>query len=487
MNSSNLLWNDFDVYQRRYKKSANALVAMRSVLRDRNPVGSEGDEFLAMFDRVTAFDANLFTRVWSDPTAYFWTRLGYEFLGNCLAPGSLSALAEANAKERGLDGDPHSALKAHLSDFNRFVLGLAILSGQDVKFRTPLEVRLPFAIPGTELVVEGRELVSLTGFLDDCIQFERDARSGSLSLTRGTGDALSCYESPVATIADYRLALKPEMFNLPGLAVGGPLLEVSRTFERQQVGLTEQALNTIDRYAPASFQHLRTLMRAIALKPPGVGSYTNISHSDLPGSFVCTVIRNEYWMADAFIHEFYHNRLFFIEELGAFFDRADDNQANAGEFYSPWRNDLRPLHGLLHGLYVYIPLWRFWFSVASDGDVHGDLLLAARDQVLRGALQLAVAVAQLRRNARFSEFGAEIFNAMAAEVESIFATTRALRFPRDLPAMTCDDDGVLSRQIGLTDGRQLSVTEAILRHADRFDHARQCEDLDSIVTRCCAS
>ena len=481
MNISDLLWNDFDIYQRRYLKSANALVAMRGVLQERKPIGRNGDEFLALFDRAAGFDAGLFTRVWSDPTAYFWTRLGYEFLGNCLAPGPLSPLAEASARDRGAKGDPLAALIAHLGDFKRYVLALAILSVQEIHFRAPLEVQLPFAIPATNLVIAGSDRLTITGFDRASIKYESNGKSASLALTGSDEGAAICREAPVARVAGYELPLRPEMFNLPGLAVGGPLLEVTPDFERRQLQLAEASLQLINRYVPDSFRHFRSLMRTIALKPPGIGDYTNISHSDLPGSFVCTVVPNEYWMADAFVHEFYHNRLFFIEEQGAFFANLEDNRATAGRFYSPWRNDLRPLHGLFHGLYVYIPLWRLWFAVFEARQAKGELLDAARDQILRTAYQLAIAVSQLRRYAEFSEFGARLFASIAAEVESICKTTRALRFPRDLPAMTCDDDGIIAPQIGRADGRALSVIDTIVRHAEQFDEDHQCEDLGTIL------
>lgn len=48
-------------------------------------------------------------------------------------------------------------------------------------------------------------------------------------------------------------------------------------------------------------------------------------------------------MADALIHEYFHNRLFFILDRNEILANADNNEGEeAGEFYSPWRDDLRP-------------------------------------------------------------------------------------------------------------------------------------------------
>jgi hypothetical protein len=78
-----------------------------------------------------------------------------------------------------------------------------------------------------------------------------------------------------------------------------------------QIELTEQALALTQRHAPVAFAHFEELIRSIALKSSGLGKYTNISHSDLPGSFVCTVVREPYFLADSLINEMYPNRFLY--------------------------------------------------------------------------------------------------------------------------------------------------------------------------------
>ena len=152
MNAADILWNDQGLYHARYEKTASALIAIEHVL-DRNRIlGGRESEFLELCQRVAATDSAAFTRVWHDPTSYFWVRLAYEFVGNCITPSPLSALGQSCARARGtVDG--RSTLSAHLDDFKRFVLALSIVSDSEQSFRAPLEVTLPFAIPSTRLVI----------------------------------------------------------------------------------------------------------------------------------------------------------------------------------------------------------------------------------------------------------------------------------------------------------------------------------------------
>jgi len=480
VNAADILWNDEGLYQARYQKTGAALIAISQALDRNRPLDGAESEFLELYQRVAATDPDVFTRVWRDPTAYFWVRLAYEFVGNCLAPAPLSTLAESVAQARGAT-DSKSALKAHLGDFKRFVVALGIVAGADQTFPTPLEVVLPFAIPSSRLVVTGEGNLLIDALEDGHLKVTRDGKKLRLPLSPSSIGSLTIRESPVAIAQDYSLMLQPEAFNLPGLKEGEPLRLMPASYQSEHVTLTAKALELIHRHCPATFEHFCDVIRLIALKPSAVGDYSNISHSDLPGSFVVTVTNDPYLMADFFIHEFHHNRFFFVEELGAFFAHQRDNLMTRSDYYSPFRDDPRPLHGIFHGLYVYLAVWRFWYAVYRSGETSGLRLAAVMDQVALVSAQIAISVAQLKRFAEFTPLGAELFEAMANESARIREMTRALRFPIDLPFMRCDDDGVFSIRREEGSDQPLSVRRAILRHAELYDLHHQCEDLDSII------
>jgi HEXXH motif-containing protein len=52
-------------------------------------------------------------------------------------------------------------------------------------------------------------------------------------------------------------------------------------------------------------------------------------------------------LAEAIVHEYFHNELFLHQESAELFDTRDEL------YYSPWRDDARPLNGLFHGAFVF--------------------------------------------------------------------------------------------------------------------------------------
>jgi len=478
--AADILWHDEGLYHARYEKTTSALIAIHQALERNRPLDGAEAEFLELYRRVAAADPDAFTTVWRDPTAYFWVRLAYEFVGNCLAPGPLSGLAESVSRAHGAI-DATSALKLHLSDFKRFVLALGIVAGTDQIFSTPLEVDLPFAIPASRVVIAGDGKLLIDALTDRHLAVTRDGRKLRLPLTPTSIDSLTIRESPLAVADDYSVMLQPEAFNLPGVKEGEPLRGIPPSYQSEHVTLVSQALELIHRHCPATFEQFALIIRLIALKPSSLGDYSNISHSDLPGAFVVSVANDPYLMADFFIHEFHHNRFFFVEELGAFFAEEEDNLVMRNEYYSPFREDLRPVHGIFHGLYVYLAVWRFWYAVYRSDETAGLRRAAVSDQVLTASIQIAISVAQLRRSARFSTLGAQLFEAMAAEAAHLQELTRGLRFPPDLPSIRCGDDGVFSIRREEETGRPLTARRAILRHAEQYDRHHQCDDLEAII------
>ena len=83
------LWDDQEVITHRYKKSACALIAVKEALEKDLPLSANGREFLDQYVTCRDADALLFTRVWTDPTAYYWVRLAYQLLANCLSGAPL--------------------------------------------------------------------------------------------------------------------------------------------------------------------------------------------------------------------------------------------------------------------------------------------------------------------------------------------------------------------------------------------------------------
>jgi len=360
-----------------------------------------------------------------------------------------------------------------------------MLTGGTRRFTQPLLTSLPLSIPGTPYSILGRGTVQVMGVSATALDVAVGEHTSRLvsDVCAADSDAPRLVTRPSLHYGDVEVVFKPEAFCLPGIGDSTVLRELPDEFQKQHIALVEKALALVDRHQPDVLRQLGDLIKVIAMKVPMSGGYSNVSLSDLPGAFVLSAVQEPYWIADSLIHEFFHNRLFFItEEEPIFADAEPDQDADEpGEFYSPWRTDLRPLSGVIHALYVYTGVCKFWFSVWRSGETDGLRRAYVEDQALRWMYAIRIGTHQLRARAQFTEFGAKLFNEMEQEAESLWSAGQLLGLTPSAPAMLVHPDGHFI--VGGVDksGRTLSIIDTVRQHQERYDLHRQCADLDAIL------
>jgi HEXXH motif-containing protein len=451
-----LLWSDTGIFEARHEKSAAALVALAQAVAGLDAPSEEEREFLRLYEACSALEPEAFTRAWTEPRAYAWVRAAFERAAAGLAQG------------------------AHLAGFGRFALAAHHLARCDLAFARPLRLTLPLAVPGTRLSLSGTGTLAVSALAGGRLRGHHEREPFDLPLeapARSASGRLEVVECPVVREAGCELRLQPHAFHdLPGLDFLRPVVAAGLEFHREHQGLVAEAIGLWARYEPHSFAQYREHGVLLGLKPLRAGSFTNHSHSDLPGAAVVSIVHQPFELADSLIHEFHHDRLFFLEERGPFF--ADPSAAASdGHWYSPWRDDLRPLHGVLHGLYVFVPVCRFWLRVHRAGDAEEAVRAYAGSQAARTALQLSLAASQLGRRAGFTEFGRRAFAEMKASVSRMCREVREAGLDPRRPALRCSEDGRFFAETA--DGRALSVGEAVGRHLEACAPAAQREALRS--------
>jgi hypothetical protein len=486
--ASQLLWPGTEVYQLRFERSGAALIAVQRALSEEPQSFDGASEFLKLYEWVSRADAGTFTRVWSDPVAYFWVRRAVHFLaasrGEPMGTVERTYCAEVGAES------PQDALRVHLSDFKRFVLGIAIVSGQDVTFDELYEASLPLSIPGTRLIVLGAEKSSIRGVSHGAvelmdprqfIQFSDISRGDDLAegepKAGHRGNGVRVEACPVLATADARVFLNPATFNLRGIGIPLKWTRLPLEFQTQHVQLATEALDVIRRFQPETFLRVASALHTIGLKPRDDTFLFNASASELPGAFICTVPPAEsYTLASSFIHEFYHNTLFSIEEAGRFLDTTEDDEIEGENHYSPWVETLRPLHGILHAVYVFIPVFHFWGAVVRDGASEAGRLAHAKEWIARIPVQLRMGLNQLKRHAKFTSFGTSIYQQLAREVEAVEADAHALGANLTTPVMGIDAHGKYRQLLHAGDTRPMTVGEILLDHVEKNDLHGECAE-----------
>jgi len=453
-----LLWNDQELFAVRHEKSADYLAAIRELVADEQFGKSSGEEFLRVYEYLASADPADFTAVWSDPAAYLWVRTAYQLLGAHFGSLEPSPMARAYC-DHYQSATFAEAAELHLDQFELFAAGLALRAGDHWRFDRPLHCSLPTTIPGTRLALDGEGFVRLRGVSQGGIELE--------------GDTFTLRECPVVRRGDCAIRMQALLFCLPGIGYGQPLREAGPRYQVDQAGRLEEVLSAIESYAPHQLEQLAAHVQVAAFKPAHLGDYSNVSHSELPGAYIVSMLDDPLIMADRCIHELHHNRLFCLEEKGgALFDEERQDSIRDARFYSPWRDEPRPLHGLLHALYVFQPVWHFWRRVQEAGSAPELTLSFAEDQLQRIPQQLELAAAVLRRHGAFTEFGQALFDGMCRGAKEIAALASELA-PKDLPAWTINERGGTVRQCSRETRLPLMVGEAVAEHVRRYERSRK--------------
>ena len=98
----------------------------------------------------------------------------------------------------------------------------------------------------------------------------------------------------------------------------------------------------------------RELYTLVPLTPRGRSGVSATSRHS-PGAVALTPPRDGTRFACTLVHELQHTKLCLLMELAPL-----HGVASGQLFYSPWRDDPRPLTGLVHGLYAGIAVAEFW-------------------------------------------------------------------------------------------------------------------------------
>ncbi|MGW6928950.1 aKG-HExxH-type peptide beta-hydroxylase [Lentzea sp. NPDC054927] len=118
-------------------------------------------------------------------------------------------------------------------------------------------------------------------------------------------------------------------------------------------GQLDQAWDLLARwhggYASELAAGLTTLIPLDARTPVFAASSTNAF-----GGVALSPKKSAVDLAEAIVHELQHSK------LNALMDLLPLHQADNAWFYAPWRDDPRPLGGLLHGIYAFTSVVEFW-------------------------------------------------------------------------------------------------------------------------------
>jgi HEXXH motif-containing protein len=150
-------------------------------------------------------------------------------------------------------------------------------------------------------------------------------------------------------------------------------------------------------------------LRALAPLRGGTRFGRSASVRQAFGAVALTTPPNAQAFAETLVHEFQHAKLGALADLVDLHDRTDNRL-----FYSPWRDDPRPVDGLLQGAYAYLGVSDFWRVRMAAGDAGRDY---ARFQYVRAAGQVRRAVDTLDASGALTELGNRFVAGMVSAMD----------------------------------------------------------------------
>lgn len=146
----------------------------------------------------------------------------------------------------------------------------------------------------------------------------------------------------------------------------------------------------------------------VPLVPDQTGNAMSITARDAFGAMCAAPIGTGRTFADNLIHEFQHSKLYALADI------VPLHTADAAPVhYSPWREDPRPLEGLLHGAYSFIGVAGYWDMERRllDDGVERD---NAEFEFWRSSRQVLAVIDVLLDSGHLTEAGTRFVLGMAA-------------------------------------------------------------------------
>lgn len=151
-------------------------------------------------------------------------------------------------------------------------------------------------------------------------------------------------------------------FRMPGTANPGTRLTAAEAADWQRH--LDAAWEILTEHQPDAAAEVALAIRAFTpLDPPPAGQVSASSRETF-GCIAMSAPRDALTLAVTLVHEAHHNKLAAVLDLVRLL-KPDDRR-----FYAPWRDDPRPLSGLLQGAYAHLAIAGFWhrMCVVQQGD-----------------------------------------------------------------------------------------------------------------------
>lgn len=182
----------------------------------------------------------------------------------------------------------------------------------------------------------------------------------------------------------------------------------------------EAALASLNTFAYNAYDEISHFVKVIV---PVISTETNVNVSasfpETIGS-ICMSLSSDYLVTvETLVHEYAHNK------LNAIFvsDRIISNMESNLRVYSPWKDEFRPLSGILHAIFAFSNVCQVWQRyLNSNSKLSRETLFGIRYRTYELHRKLMIAMEELESVADFTNLGRAIID----NIKSVLASNETL-------------------------------------------------------------
>ncbi|MBQ1090756.1 HEXXH motif domain-containing protein [Streptomyces sp. B93] len=184
-------------------------------------------------------------------------------------------------------------------------------------------------------------------------------------------------------------------------AAGPPLSRLTSAEAEQWAALLRDAVALLGETDAQSAVDVVTLLRSIEpLSSPDSAALVSATSGDGVGRLASSRSPDALQMAAVLTHEIQHSKLGALMHLYSLYEPGDTTLS-----YAPWRDDPRPLRGLLQGTYAFTGVARFWRARARHARGDGQDVDPAHFEYVLRRQQLLTVLPQLCDHPGLTELG----------------------------------------------------------------------------------
>ena len=187
----------------------------------------------------------------------------------------------------------------------------------------------------------------------------------------------------------------------------------------EQEQIIETALPYLEVYDVSLYNYFKNTTNYFVPLVGPEGSLPSSSNSSVDTMIWYSVTRNPLLMAEMIVHEMSHQRLFRFQDHDPLIDpEVHGNGWQKCEVYSPWRDDPRPVNGVLHGFVVFSEAAKFWATLLNNSPLSDREMNIAQRRMAMLVLQLKFAQESLK-DCAFTKIGTKIYKSYRENLKTV--------------------------------------------------------------------